>query len=59
MKPAYKSLTVIAVLVAGAIEAAEKQGWLPEGATTTVAQFAALVTAVYGRWRADQPLSLT
>ena len=58
-KPFWQSLGVLGLMVEAALLAAEKQDILPEGTVLTLAQFGALVVALYGRVRATQSVSLT
>jgi len=57
-KPFWQSLGVVGLMVEAALLTAEKQGILPEGTVLTLAEFAALVVALYGRVRATQAVSV-
>ena len=61
-KAAWKSSGFWGLIVTAALEAAERAGALPSGLSgivLTVFQAMAMGLALFGRWRATKPLSLT
>lgn len=61
-KPVWKSTGFWGIIITAALEAAEKAGALPTGlggVVITVLQSITMAVALFGRWRATKPLSLT